>query len=109
MIFAGPASMTGAFPPPPAALATMVTSSEADKAVPVAVNRRTYVPAAEKLAVVACALTSPKVTLPGPLILDQVRDSLLPAGKPSSEAVPLRLADAGKVMVWLGPALTVGG
>ena len=56
-------------------------------------------PVAEKLAVVALALALAKVTVPGPLTLDQVTVRVLPAGKPSSEAVPLRPAEAGRVMV----------
>ena len=56
-------------------------------------------PAAEKLAVVVSALTLPNVTVPGPLTFDQVVVSVLPAGKPSSLAVPFKLAEAGSVMV----------
>ena len=54
------------------------------------------------------ALTLPNVTVPGPLTFDHVVVSVLPAGKPSSLAVPFKLAAAGSVMVWLGPALTAG-
>src|SRR5947209_2515132 len=74
----------------------------------VAVKRSTYPPDAEKLAVVFRALTLPNVTVPGPLTFDQVFVSVLPAGKPSSVAVPFKLADDGKVMVWSTPALTTG-
>ena len=45
------------------------------------------------------ALTLPNVTFPGPLTFDQVVVSVLPAGKPSSLAVPFKLAEAGSVMV----------
>ena len=45
------------------------------------------------------ALTLPKVTVPGPLTLDHVRANVLPAGNPSSVAVPFSVADAGSVMV----------
>ena len=48
---------------------------------------------------VLSAVTSPNVTAPGPLALDQVVTSVLPAGRPSSVAVPVRLADAGSVIV----------
>ena len=51
------------------------------------------------MAVVLRALTLPKVTVPGPLSVDQVVVNVLPVGKPSSVAVPLRLAKAGRVMV----------
>ncbi len=77
----------------------MVTSSVLDKALSDAVSRSAYVPDVEKLAVVLRAPTLPKVTVPGPLTLDQVVVSVLPVGKPSSEAVPLKLAEAGSVMV----------
>src|SRR6267142_519747 len=99
MTFAGPASTTGGFPPVSAGLTTIVTSLLEDKAPSLAVNRSTYVPAADKLAVVLCAFALPNVTVPGPLTLDQVVVSMLPAGRPSSVAVPFNLAEAGRVMV----------
>src|SRR2546425_939366 len=98
MTFAGPASTTGGLPAA-TGLTTIVTSALADKTLSVAVNRSTYVPASEKRAVVLCALTLPKVTVPGPLTVDQVTASGLPAGRPSSIAVPVRLAEAGSVTV----------
>src|SRR6266850_590970 len=107
MILFGPASTEGGVPPPDE-LTVTATSSLEDAAPSVAVNRSTYDPAAEKLAVVVCALTLPNVTVPGPLTLDQVVVSVLPAGKPSSFAVPFKLAEAGSVIVWSGPALTAG-
>ena len=64
-----------------------------------AVKRSTWGPAAEKVAVVPGALTLAKMTVPGPLILDQLVVKVLPAGKPSSEAVPLKLAVAGSAML----------
>src|SRR5437867_2844912 len=99
MTFAGPASTTGGFALPPAELTVIVTSSREDKAPSLAVKRSTLVPAAEKLAVIVSALTLPNVTFPGPLTFDQVVVSVLPAGKPSSLAVPFKLAEAGSVMV----------
>ena len=53
-------------------------------------------------------MTLANVTVPGPLTFDHVVVTVLPAGKPSSFAVPFKLAEAGSVMVWSGPALTVG-
>ena len=74
-----------------------------------ALSRRTYVPACEKLTVVLAALALAKVAVPGPLTLLHWRVSAFGGlGKPSSLAVPLRLALLGKVMVWSGPALTTG-
>ena len=62
----------------------------------------------EKLAVVLRAFRLPNVTVvPGPLTFDQVVVSV-PVGKPSSVAVPFSVAEAGNVMVWFDPALTVG-
>src|SRR6266850_6510898 len=104
MILAGPASTRGGA----GVMTTIVTSALADRSLSVAVNRSTYVPAAEKLAVVLSALTLPNMTVPEPLNFDHVTVSVLPAGRPSSAAVPLRLAEAGSVTVWLEPALTVG-
>ena len=51
------------------------------------------------MSVVLRALTLPNVTVPGPLTFDHVVLSVLPAGKPSSEAVPFKLAELGSVMV----------
>ena len=53
------------------------------------------------------ALALPKVTVPGPLDIDHVVDSV-PDGRPSSVAVPLKFAEDGNVIVWLEPALTTG-
>ena len=80
-------------------MTVIVMSAELESTLSVAVSRSTYVPAAEKLAVVMSALTLPNVTVPGPLTLDQVVVTALPAGKPSSVAVPFRLAESGSVMV----------
>ena len=80
-------------------LTVIVMSALLESALSLAVSRSTYVPAAEKLAVVMSVLTLPNVTVPGPLTLDQVVVTALPAGKPSSATVPFRLAEAGRVMV----------
>src|SRR6266550_4115724 len=73
-----------------------------------AVNRSTYVPASLNAALVTVIVGLANVTVPGPLTLLQVLLSVLPEGRPSSLTVPLRLAWAGRVIVWSGPALEVG-
>ena len=45
-----------------------------------------------------CVADCRKSTVPGPLTLLQVTVSVLPAGKPSSLALPLKLAAAGSVI-----------
>ena len=55
-----------------------------------AVSRSTYVPGAEKTAVVLGARSFTNTTVPGPLTLLHVTDKRLPAGRPSSEARPSR-------------------
>jgi len=87
---------------------TMVTVLDELNAPSEAVSCKTYVPEVEKLAVVDRALPLPNVTVPGPLDFDQVVVSV-PDGKPSSLAEPLKAAEAGSVIAWLEPALTVGG
>jgi hypothetical protein len=81
----------------------LLVSAESD-----AVNCSTYDPETEKLAVVLSKFGFPNVTVPGPLNFDHVFVNVLPVGNPSSVAVPLRVAVAGSVIVWLDPALTVG-
>jgi hypothetical protein len=76
-----------------------VTSSFALRAESLALSRKTYVPAAPNDAVVEVALALANVTVPGPLILLQVEVSVEPCGKPSSVAVPLSVADEGRVTV----------
>jgi hypothetical protein len=81
-------------------LTVIVTSSVVDRALSFAVSLSTYVPSIEKLAVVFNAFALPNVTVPGPLTFDQVVVSIAGGlGNPSSVAVPLRLADAGSVIV----------
>ena len=80
-------------------MTTIVTSEVEDSAVSLAVSRKTYVPEMENVAVVLGALAFAKVTVPGPLNLDQVVERALPLGKPSSVAVPERFAPAGNVIV----------
>ena len=59
-----------------------------------------YVPATEKLAVVARAAGLANVTVPGPDTADQVVVNVAGGlGRPSSLAVPDRLAEAGAVIV----------
>ena len=57
---------------------------------------------------VARAFGFEKVTVPVPLNLLHVTLSVLPSGRPSSVAVPIRATVAGKVMVCADPALTTG-
>jgi hypothetical protein len=78
----------------------MTMSSLVERALSLAVKRRVYVPAAEKVAVVARARGLAKVTVPIPDTTDQVVVRVAGGGgRPSSVAVPDKLAVAGKVMV----------
>src|SRR5207247_7612806 len=65
---------------------------------------RTYVPAAENVAVVAAEVGLANVTAPGPLDLLQVIVRALSM----STAVPASVAAAGSVTFRSGPALTTG-
>ena len=78
-------------------LTVIVTSDVEDSAVSLAVSRNTYVPDVENVASVLRAFAFVNVTVPGPLNFDQVVCSVL--GKPSSVAVPDRLAPEGNVIV----------
>ena len=50
-----------------------------------------------------------KVTVPGPLTLDQVMVRLPgELGSPSSVALPFRVAAPDAMIVWSGPAFTTG-
>ena len=62
----------------------------------VAVRLSTYVPAVENVAVVASAVASVNVTVPGPLTLLHRTDTIVPSG---SLAVPASEAVAGNVIV----------
>src|SRR2546426_1032902 len=87
----------------------MMTSLVDARALSLAVSRRVYTPAAEKVAVVLSALEALNVTVPGPLTLLHMMVSAPGGlGSPSSVAVPVRLAAFGSVIVWLAPALTTG-
>src|SRR5207253_4041704 len=79
-----------------AGLTVIGTSEVDDSAVSLAVSRNTYVPEAEKVAVVLSRLAFPNVTVPAPLNFDHVVCSVL-VGNPSSLAVPERFALAGRV------------
>src|SRR5215204_7203232 len=83
-------------------------SSVPMRCVSFADNRSTYVPAVEKIALVTGLLILLKVTRPGPLTWLQNVDTVAPTGKPSSATVPFRLAVFGNVIVWFGPAFTIG-
>src|SRR6185503_18389121 len=76
--------------------------------VSLADNRSTYVPGVEKIALVTGLLMSLNVTRPGPLNWLQNAVTVEPAGKPSSATVPFKLAVFGSVIVWFGPAFTIG-
>ena len=85
---------------PEVALTEIVTSEVLERALSLAVSRNTYVPAAEKLAVVFLALALPNATVPGPLTFDQVVVRVPGGfGKPSSVAVPLSVTEDDRVMV----------
>jgi hypothetical protein len=73
----------------------------------VAVSVSTYVPPAEKVAVVVKALGVPNVTLPGPLVLVHTVDTAVLL-RPSSVKDPESSAVAGSVMDWSAPAATTG-
>ena len=103
----GPASTTGG------SLATaetvICTSSLASSSVSVARRRRTYTPAALKVAPVAAAFGSSKVTVPGPVTFSH-SISITPEGRPSSATLPAREAvPGGRAIVWSAPASTDGG
>src|SRR5262245_50679497 len=106
MVWLGPASTTGAVL---VGSTVICTESVAESAPSLAVSRRRYVPAIENEAVVVSALAVPKLTVPGPLPLLQATVNIPGGlGSPSSLTVPESAADAGSVMVWLGPASTIG-
>src|SRR5436190_864254 len=83
-------------------------SSLVESVPSLAVSRSTYVPAALKVALVLDSPAFPNVTVPGPLNFVHAVVRVLPVGRPSSLAVPVRLAVAGRVMARSAPALTVG-
>src|SRR6266536_1917088 len=58
--------------------------------------------------VVVGELPLAKVTVPGPLSVDQVVVTAGGLGKPSSVTTPLSVALPGRVMIWSGPASTAG-
>src|SRR5882762_11814172 len=60
-------------------------------------------------AVVTGAFGLLKLTVPGPLTELQAMVRMPPTGSPSSVTAPFNLAALGRVMVWAGPALTIGG
>ena len=85
-----------------------VTSDVEFNCESLAVSRKSYVPGALKLAVVTVWFELRKVTVPGPLTEDHVVFSVLPEGRPSSLAAPVRFAEAGKLTVKFFPAKTAG-
>src|SRR5256712_4704624 len=89
------------------ALTIAVNVSLPVSAPSLALSISTYVPALENVAVVAHSFGCANVTVPGPLTLLHVAMGS-PPGNPSSVTVPASAACAGSVMVWSGPALTIG-
>src|SRR5205823_700838 len=57
---------------------------------------------------VVAALTGAKVTVPGPLVRDQVMVRAGGVGRPSSVTVPFSVSVEGSVTVRSGPAFTTG-
>ena len=92
-----------------AGFTVIVTFAVVVSCVSVADSCKTYAPAWLNVAVVARLAAFANVTVPGPLTLLHVVVNVLPAGNPSSLAVPLSDALAGNVIVWFAPAFTVGG
>jgi len=89
--------------------AVRTMSSEDERTESLTVIRSTYVPEALKLAGVLARWRLVKLTVPGPLISLQLTLRVFPAGgNPSSVTDPSKLAAAGNVMAWSGPALTTG-
>src|SRR6185436_8690031 len=85
------------------------TSSLLERAPSFAVRRRVYCPAKVKLTLLARLVTSPNVTKPGPLTLDQLavqRPGGL--GSPSSVTLPPRFSKEGNRTVRSAPAFTTG-
>jgi len=78
-----------------------VLVSLASNAPSLAVRRNTYTPSAPNVAGVLAAWALPKVTVSGPLSLDQVIVTALGGlGKPSSVTVPVRVTwSTGSVIV----------
>src|SRR6185436_3217205 len=74
--------------PPPDGLETTVTSSCVESCESLPVNRSTYVPGSENVAVVTGEVASPKATVPGPLSLVHCDVRLGGVGLPSSVTEP---------------------
>ena len=86
-----------------------VMSSLAESKLSLTVKRKTYVPDKENVAVVFSDVAAENVTVPGPLTLVQAYVSVAGGlGKPSSDAVPVKFAEVGNVIVWSAPALATG-
>ncbi len=65
-------------------------------------------PATENVALVLALVGAVNVVVPGPLTCDHTTVSVLPAGSPSSPAVPASVAAFGSVTLWSAPAFAVG-
>src|SRR5688572_31580583 len=107
IVWSGPASTTGGWL---RGMTVTVAVSLLLNCPSDAVSFSTYSPSSEKVAEVAALSGSAKVTEPGPLTFVQMKVRVLPAGRPSSVAVPSRATvSIGSVIVWSGPASAVGG
>lgn len=95
----GPALTTGATFVGTTGLTVITTSSEAVNVPSLAVSLNVYVPAVWIAAEEFKELALTKTTVPGPLILVQAKEIVLPDGNPSSVAVPDNVGPAGSVIV----------
>src|SRR6185295_9431696 len=87
----------------------MPTSAAADRFLSLAVSRKTYVPAAENVAVVLSAAAFANVTVPGPLTLDHVVWSVVLGTQSTGVAVPETLTPAGSIVDESALAVTASG
>src|SRR5215510_769384 len=88
---------------------TVTVRSSLDVSAPSeTLNRNTYAPAAENVALVMSAAEFPNVTVPGPLTLLHTAVSADGVGCPSSFAMPANVTDEGSVTVLSAPAFTAG-
>ena len=77
----------------PVPCVVIVTSSLVSSCVSLAVKRKTYSPGTLKRTMVVKAFGLSKDNAPGPLTLLQVVVTMLPCGRPSSEARPCNVVE----------------
>ena len=87
---------------------TTVTVSSVVFSPSLARRRSVKVPACGNVATVDACVGDANTTTPGPSTCDHCTANTLPAGFPSSPALPANVAVAGSVIVASGPASTVG-